>query len=530
MKTYKYKILGISLLIALSVQAQKFDQTLTEKFKVNSDVTLRVDTDRTDISIEAWNKNEVSIEAHIEVEGLNEEEAQKILDNWRFKAEGTKKSVSISTISDILYFIDHGAKNPSEVHISHEVVPEMQYLNFEMPEIPEIPEIPELSEIVKLLEMPEMPEIPEIPEAPEIPEMDAFEFDYELYKKDSTYLKKYKVKIAKQVQVFKNSDWKKKMDSFKNSAAYKARVKEMQKYGEEIALRIKESDWLKKMDQMKDSEEFKMKIEELKNAAKEIKVQMLENKEIWKEQAEIAKEADKMADIVVKQMKVSVHDSISTGGQNVYYINSDKESLKLKIKKFIKIKVPKDAIFDLNVRHGKLNIPSSTKKMSVILSYGNFIAGNIDGEDNNLKLSNSSVVIDKLQAGIITLKNVPKALLGSITSSKLFANSSDVLIEEVGVDIALSQKFGKLEVQSLVPNFRGLNVVLDYCKADLNFSQADYNYQINSKETSLDLTSQLSEVSSNSVDGVKNIQGYFKSKSSPNKLFLTGVYSAIKLN
>ena len=261
MKTYKYKILGISLLIALSVQAQKFDQTLTEKFKVNSDVTLRVDTDRTDISIEAWNKNEVSIEAHIEVEGLNEEEAQKILDNWRFKAEGTKKSVSISTISDILYFIDHGAKNPSEVHISHEVVPEMQYLNFEMPEIPEIPEIPELSEIVKLLEMPEMPEIPEIPEAPEIPEMDAFEFDYELYKKDSTYLKKYKVKIAKQVQVFKNSDWKKKMDSFKNSAAYKARVKEMQKYGEEIALRIKESDWLKKMDQMKDSEEFKMKIE-----------------------------------------------------------------------------------------------------------------------------------------------------------------------------------------------------------------------------------------------------------------------------
>mgnify|MGYP007119768357 CR=1 FL=1 len=204
--------------------------------------------------------------------------------------------------------------------------------------------------------------------------------------------------------------------------------------------------------------------------------------------------------------------------------------LKLKIKKFIKMKVPKDAIFDLNVRHGKLNIPSSTKKMSVILSYGNFIAGNIDGEDNNLKLSNSSVVIDKLQAGIITLKNVPKALLGSITSSKLFANSSDVLIEEVGVDIALSQKFGKLEVQSLVPNFRGLNVVLDYCKADLNFSQADYNYQINSKETSLDLTSQLSEVSSNSVDGVKNIQGYFKSKSSPNKLFLTGVYSAIKLN
>ena len=528
MKTYKYKFLSLLLLIALSVQAQKFDKTFTESFKVNSDVTLTVDTDRTDISIETWNKNEVSIEAHIEVEGLNEEEAQKILDNWKFKAEGTKTNVSISTISDILYFIDHETNNPSEVHISHKVVPEMQYLNFEMPEIPEIPEIPELLEIMELLEMPEMPEMPEVPE---IPEMDAFEFDYELYKKDSTYLKKYKMKISKQVQVFKNSDWKQKMDSFKNSAAYQSRLKEMQIYREEIAIKIKESDWLKKIDEMKDSEEFKMKIEEVKKVAKEMKVQMLENKEIWKEQAKIAEEVGKMADMVTMQMDKSVHDSINGRGQNVYYVSSsDKKSLKLKIKKYIKIKVPKDATFDLNVRHGKLNIPSSTKKMSVIISYGNFIAGSIKGEGNELKLSNSPVVIDELQAGNITLKNVPSALLGSVSYSKLFANSSDVLIREVGVDVALSQKFGKLEVESLAPNFRALNVVLDYCKADFNFSQADYNYQINSKETSLDLTSELSENSSNSVDGVKTTQGYFNSKSSANKLFLTGVYSAIKLN
>jgi hypothetical protein len=525
-----YKVLSFLLLIGFSVQAQKFDKTLEENFKVNSDVTLTVNTDRTDISIETWNKNEVSIEAHIEVEGLNEEEARKILDNWKFKAEGTKSNVIVSTISDILYFTDHATGNPLEVHISHVVVPEMQFLNFEMPKIPEMPEVLELLELQELPEMPEAPEMPEMPEMPEIPDMDQFEFDYELYKEDSTYLKKYKIKIANQVKVFKNSEWKHKMDSFKNSELYKAKVEEMKRYGEEIALKLQESDYIMKIKAMKDSDEFKASIEEAKRAAKEMKAQMLENKELWKEHAKLAEKAAKQADIAVMQLEKSMHDSISKGGQNVYYVSSDKESLKLKINKFIKIKVPKNAAFDLNVRHGKLNIPSSTNKMSAIISYGNFVAGTIEGQDNELKLTNSPVVIDVLQAGNITLKNVPNALLGSIGYSKVFANSSDVLIEEVGVDVALSQKFGNLRVASLSSNFKTLNVVLDYCKAELNLSEADYIYQINSKETKLEASDQLSETNSKTLDDVKSSEGYHKSKTASNKLFLTGVYSTINLN
>ena len=41
MKTYKYKIVTLALLLlAISVQAQKFDKKITEKFKVNSDVVI----------------------------------------------------------------------------------------------------------------------------------------------------------------------------------------------------------------------------------------------------------------------------------------------------------------------------------------------------------------------------------------------------------------------------------------------------------------------------------------------------------
>ena len=71
MKVYKYKIFGLIVLLAVSVQAQKFDKTIKEKFKVNSDVEVVINAAHTDVDIETWNKNEVSIEAVMEIEGLH---------------------------------------------------------------------------------------------------------------------------------------------------------------------------------------------------------------------------------------------------------------------------------------------------------------------------------------------------------------------------------------------------------------------------------------------------------------------------
>ena len=99
MKTYKYKLLSLFLVIAFSVQAQKFDKKITESFKVNSDVELVINTAHTDVSIETWNKNTVSIEAVMEVEGVSKKEANKILDQWKFEALENKDKVKVTSKS-----------------------------------------------------------------------------------------------------------------------------------------------------------------------------------------------------------------------------------------------------------------------------------------------------------------------------------------------------------------------------------------------------------------------------------------------
>ena len=55
MKTYKYKIVALLMLLAFSVQAQKFDKKITDKFKVNSDAVIVINAVHTDVDIETWN-------------------------------------------------------------------------------------------------------------------------------------------------------------------------------------------------------------------------------------------------------------------------------------------------------------------------------------------------------------------------------------------------------------------------------------------------------------------------------------------
>lgn len=336
------------------------------------------------------------------------------------------------------------------------------------------------------------------------------------------------MKVAVQVDKFKNSNWKKKVDSIKDSPEYKKRIEEFKKANKEMQIRLEE---------FRNSDEFKRSIEEAKDAMEEAKKEMLENKELWKEQAKAAKEAGEKAREMIKKMKEDrKFDSLKKYkgdkyyGENVYIRYSDHKDSKVKIRKYLKVKVPKKATFDLNVRHGELKVPNSNTKMSANISYGNFIAGNINGEKNELEISNSPVNIQTISSGNITLKNVPNASFGTFSNTNLFANSSDVFIDELGNDVTLSQRFGNLEVRKITSDFNLLNLILDYAKADLNFSNATYVYQINSKNSTFHLLDKLTEVKNKTKDGVKFIEGYLHNSSSQNKLLITGVFSTVILN
>ena len=522
MKTFKHSILSLLLILTFSVQAQKkYDKKVKETFKVNPDVEIVINAQHTDVDIQTWNKNEVVVEAVMEVEGVSEKEAQDILSRWSIEALGNSKKVKISSGSNNFYFVgdgnysfDYDFRFPDNI-----VIPEIEFEHFEMPDLPDLPELPEIEFPEFFMEEIEIPEI----------EIEALEFDYDKYKNDSTYMKEYKKKVEKAMKKFNKGDWKEKIEKHRNSKEYKDAMKEYKIKMEKWNKKFKESDYNKKLQEKLNSEEFKRSVEEAKRMAEEHRLEILENKEMWKEQADIAKkEAVKVKEMIAKMKRDGKFDSIHNHSENIFFLSNDKKNSKVKIKKYLKIKVPKKATFDLNVRHGKLKVPKSSIKISANIEYGDFIGGVLEG-NNRITISNSPVVIDMLNSGNITLRNVPNATFGTFSNANLFANSSDVLIDELGVNTALSQRFGELEVVSVISEFEHINLVVDYAKASVNFSNSDFVFQINNKKSKLNLEGCTTNSNKNSNYGLNLIEGFYKNQNSLNKLQLTGVYSTVNI-
>jgi hypothetical protein len=498
MKTYTYNITAFLLLFALTLQAQIFDKKIIENFKVNSDVEIVINAAHMDVDIETWNRNEVAVEAVMEVEGVDENEAKKILKQWKFEALGNNTKVKISSLSNDMHFDFNGDFDFD--------FPEIEFPHFEMPNIEfEFPEIA----------FPEMPEMPE------------FEFDYQLYKNDSTYLKRYKFEVQKQVEEFKNSDWKKQLDSMRNSPEFKNQIEEYKNAAKEMAKEVKE---------LRNSEEFKHSLEDAKKAAEKARIHVLENRDEILERVKIVKEANKAAMAELKRMKESGElDSLKNYSENVYFNYSTNKNSKVKIKKYLKIKVPKKATFDLNVRHGKVNIPESNKKMSANMSYGNFVGGVITGSKNELMFANSPVEIETINSSNITLKNVPNATFGTFENSNLFSNSSEVAIDQVGTDVILNQKFGNIVVKKIIPLFKNLNLNFDYTKATIPLEKIDANYSLNTNKSRFNIAKENSDFLKKSFMKVlkkydSSIQGNFSSSiKTENNINIKSNFSTINI-
>ena len=79
LKLYKNLILGIAICFSGNIFSQKFDKKFTENFTVNKNVEVAINASNTDINVTTWNKNQVLVEAYIEIEGLSKKEAEKYL-------------------------------------------------------------------------------------------------------------------------------------------------------------------------------------------------------------------------------------------------------------------------------------------------------------------------------------------------------------------------------------------------------------------------------------------------------------------
>lgn len=421
-----FKIVSISLcFFSVLVYGQKQTKTYSETFKVDQDAVLDINTSYADIEFETWDKNEVQIQAVLEIEGISAEEAEKYFKNNALKIVGNSKNIEIRTQGENSWSYVHSFSGMEDFHIEIPEMPEMDFL-FEVPPIPELPNFPEIAP------MPPMPPIPPVA-------LNGFNFDYEAYEKDGEkYLKQWKKEFDKSF----NEDFKTQMEA----------------WSEQMKLR-----------QSQLSEERKEAMKARQEAMKDRQEVMIERqKAMQKRQQERAKEQ------VEKRVVVKSKSTSNSDGPNTFYWSSDGKESNLKVKKTIKIKMPKSTKLKINVRHGEVKLAENTKNLNATLSYARLLASTIDGEKTNITTSYSPITVMNWNYGQLKADYSENVDLRKVRNLVLNTTSSEVVIDQLLKSLVAKNDFGALHINSVAKDCTSINITIQNGELDCKLPLTPY--------------------------------------------------------
>lgn len=434
-------IVLVACALTIGLNAQKQSKTFTEKFTVSNDAVLDLNTSYADIEFETWNKDVIEVVALIELEGATGEEAKAYFEKGPIEIMGNSQGVTITSKSKQKGLFPN------------------QYTDFRFEDFNIT--IPDVSTFV--MDIQDISPFPELMEMPPLPMTKAFKFDYQAYKKDGeVYMKKWQ------------KDFEKSFD--------KEHQKELEEWGEKMENRAEEL-----QERLEKREKLNVKRLEKRTEA------MQEQREALEEQRnELTEKREKLDS---QRMKLTKSDSLgffsfSTDsirtGPNTFYFLSEGENKNYKIKKTIKIKLPKSTRIKMDVRHGEVKLAENAKNLNATLSYSSLWASSIDGNETNISVSYSPISVKKWHHGQLHTNYSKEVALAEVVNLQLMAKSSNVTIDKLLGKAFLQNDFGPLIISSLGDTFQELDVSLKNAEFSVDLSNRPASVYI--KATGSELT------------------------------------------
>ena len=482
MKLMRFRIITmIVALMVVGVYGQKQSKTFNEVFNVNAQTVLDINTSNTDIEFETWDKNQIAVEATIEVDGATPEEAEDYFSDGGIEIVGNSKKVEINTGPENKWSFAYSMDGLHNLNI------DIPNFHFEMPEIPEIPEI-HLEELhIDLSDMP-MPPVP------------AVEFDYEAYKKDGDkYLKKWQKKFDKGF----DKEYEQKMEAW--SAKMEAKQEEMAKRHEAVAER---------------HEAMMQKRLEVQEKRMEERAEAMERRA--ESMARRAEEMEERREHIFELREKNENEP------NIFYYSSDGENKKFKIKKTIKIKMPKGTKIKMNVRHGEVKLAGNTKNINARLTYSTLLAATIDGDETSITTSYSPISVQKWNYGLLQADYSEHVDLKEVLNLRLSTTSSDVTIHKLLEQAVIHNRMGPLKINWVSNDFKEIDISLQNAELTCNLPETAFNIAIDGSMSKLTSPPNLKLVKTTHNNRTVHT-GYNVNKNSDKSIEVNSKYSEVVL-
>lgn len=480
----------ICCLLALTSYGQKQTKTYNESFKVGSATVLEINTSHTDIEFETWDRDEVVIEASIELEGATKEEADEYFERNGMTIMGNSERIEISSKS-----------GNSWLHIAN-----AGHFDFNDIEI-EIPEIPDIEPILRELEIPELapiPELAELPPMPPLPPMNFAEFDYEAYRKDGEkYMKKWQKEFEKEFAREFDKEYEEQLEKWAEEMAARA-----ERYAERAEARA---------DRMEAREEaMKARIKEREDRMRTARLAMEESRKVRRE--ELMKRRE---DLMEARKSRDEKESI-------FYFKSDGESKNYKIKKTIKVKMPKSVKLKLNVRHGEVKLAGLSIDVKASLSYASLLANAIDGKETFIEASYSPIQVDQWILGKLDSQYSEEVILHNVTDILLTTTSSDIVIDRILKKAQIENNLGTLHIGEVGNSFKSLDVTVKNGEVYCTLPSAPFAITVDTNNSRFTPPKTLVWAKKEKGGGM-HYSGYLGNASAPGKIKIHSLLSEVVL-
>ena len=570
MKLLIKKYVLVLLLFSVAISWAQKQEKLKERFTVKDDVEIEVDTRYTDVVFETWNKDEVVVEAYVEGEDMTAEELNKAAFHWGVEVTGNSGKISIRSTGGY-----GGGLHDIPIGDLDQVI---------------AGSIGIVEPIMEGLVGPLMEGLTGSPLPPEYyEELNKIEFDHEAYRKEGRdYLKRYEKVIEKsfgpdfdkameqwEENIEKNFDegnfaafgslkdipqWPYGASGSMhfNSDEYekdkKAYVNKLnKKYGTSVT--VKETDaWLEAIENW--GENFGEEMEEWgENFGRNFEAwgeQFGKSMEAWGENfgenleksmedwgENFGEDMEKWGEDFGKRMEkwVEEHEGDwehvteedENGNKRTHIrLNYDSDNAgSSKVKRKIKVKMPKNAELDLNVRHGKVKM-AATYNAKISIQHGSLVATTIDGGDTSIDVAYSPIHVNLWNEGELTTNHVKECVINTVNNLVLDSSSSNVILNALNGSAALSGSFGQLSVSKMGPDFGTLNVVLENSEMVLTLPESAFNFSLSGNRNDVFVPNSL-ETKSMKTGNAEIINGYHKSRNTANVITISAKYSDIVL-
>ena len=455
-------------LIMLFIVAGAFGQTkkFNKTYSTSADVEVEIDAKHTNVIIENWDKNEVAIDAFLET-GDNSKVTEEMLKAWKLETTADRKSIRIKSGGGMNIDLNlDGLKEPLSM-LPQMLEPLMEGLTPLLSSIAENP----------------------LPEG-FAEDMGDLNFDYEAYKKDGDkYMEKWEANFEKKFEKKYGKDFERKMEKW---------AAEMEKNSEKF------------------EKEYEVKMEAW---GKDFEKKM----EAWGE--DFGKKMEAWGEEFGKQFE----ENMEQNGDMMFNFDSEMANFPSKSKRTIRIKIPKDAKLQLNVRHGELKLGSTVNNLKADLSHSRFSANRVIGKNTNVKAAYTPVKVNTWEYGVLETDFVKNCNIDRAVSIKLNSNSSDVVIKRLDKTGVLSGSFGRLEVLEVGSGFENLNISLENSDLKLKVPQTAFNFNYNGTQSEINVPKSFQLKSTKSYDN-EILNGFHKSREGSGNITIKANFSDVLVN